>query len=171
MKCVNPLEKKKKKMREKRGMKEKKYDLCGWKQVVLNLWIVVSFFRDYSLGESDNCFKDSESWLFLQSIVIYFYVSKIRNLFHTFWISWFLDVALSRKTLFREWKLLSLWKISRSNSQVYVSNDRSAWNAILFFFLIFLIFSFKDQKFVGTFWISGGRKYLLETPRYTFGNR
>lgn len=134
MKCVNPLEKKKKKMREKRGMKEKKYDLCGWKQVVLNLWIVISFFRDYSLGESDNCFKDSESWLFLQSIVIYFYVSKIRNLFHTFWISWFLDVALSRKTLFREWKLLSLWKISRRNSQVYVSNNRSAWNAILFFF-------------------------------------
>ena len=166
------LLKKKKKKREKKEEWKRKNMIY----VDGNKWFSICeswyrFFRDYFLGESDNCFKDSESWLFLQSIVIYFYVSKIRNLFHTFWISWFLGVALSRKTLFREWKLLSLWKISRSNSQMYVSNNRSAWNAILFFFLIFLIFSFKDEKFVGTFWISGGRKYLLETPRYTFGNR
>lgn len=132
MKCVNPLEKKKKKNERKKRWKNMIYvDGNKWFSICESWY---RFFRDYFLGESDNCFKDSESWLFLQSIVIYFYVSKIRNLFHTFWISWFLGVALSRKTLFREWKLLSLWKISRSNSQVYVSNNRSAWNAILFFF-------------------------------------
>ena len=128
------LKKKKKKWEKKEEWKRKNMIYVDG-----NKWFSICeswyrFFRDYFLGESDNCFKDSESWLFLQSIVIYFYVSKIRNLFHTFWISWFLGVALSRKILFREWKLLSLWKISRSNSQVYVSNNRSAWNAILFFF-------------------------------------
>ena len=128
------LKKKKKKWEKKEEWKRKNMIYVDG-----NKWFSICeswyrFFRDYFLGESDNCFKDSESWLFLQSIVIYFYVSKIRNLFHTFWISWFLGVALSRKTLFREWKLLSLWKISRSNSQMYVSNNRSAWNAILFFF-------------------------------------